>query len=345
MRKLGRCLLILLLFCNLALAKQSAFDPTKPEAKKFIQLMVKQYNYPKNKLIQLLTHTKLQQDSIDKNERPFEKKPWNFYRRFFLSAARIKHGARYWQHHTKTLQQTKKRYGVAPSVITAIIGVETFYGQHIGKYPVLDTLTTLGFNYPKRGKFYRNELKEYLLLTREKKLSPTSLVGSYSGALGIPQFMPSAYRYYAVKLNKTPRPLNLLTNHEDAIASVANYLKRYKFKQGQLVAVPAKITGKVNPKLLSTSGIPTRTIAQFAKLGVRPVKKVAPNKKAALIAMHNTDGDEYWLVFNNFRSIMRYNPSTTYALAVYQLSEAIKQAHEQELTAHKSSKASSARKA
>jgi len=266
---------------------------------------------------------------IESIMRPFEKRPWNFYRSFFLSKERIEGGAKYWKTHLKTLNAVEKRYGVPPNIIIAIIGIESKFGTHTGKHNELNALSTLAFYYPPRSKFFKKELEHYLLLTRREKLSPLEIQGSYAGALGIPQFMPSSYRYYGVDYSKN-RSIDLLNDHNDAIASVGNYLKRSGWRRNQSIAVPAKILGKVPENMISDKVHLKHTIAQLEKHNVYPLEKEPRTRRATLIAMHSTDSTEYWIVFRNFRAIMKYNPSTTYSLAIYELSNAIKKAYEQQ---------------
>ena len=221
--------------------------------------------------------------------------------------------------------------------------LESRFGQHVGTHNELNALTTLSFYYPKRAKFFKSELTHFLLLTRHEKLNPTVLQGSYAGALGIPQFMPSSYRHYGINYSKN-HTVDLFTNHADAIASVANYLNQAGWIQNQPIAIPAKNSGKIRKSLISETATPKYTIEQFRRYRVYPVKKQPKQLKAALIAMQNTDSREYWLVFQNFHAIMRYNPRTTYALAVFELSCAIKEAYEQQLVTAKSTATTSARK-
>lgn len=296
----------------------------------YVNQLVKQYKFNKAKLTKIMDHAKYEPMVIHWITHPFEKKPWNFYRKFFVRQDRIDNGVKYWDKHQKIFNDVQDRYGVDPSVIIAIIGIESYYGERAGTYNVLNALTTLSFYYPKRQKFFRSELTEYLRLTRHEKLNLLLLKGSYTGALGIPQFMPSSYRHYGVDYSKN-QSIDLFTNHLDAIASIANYIDQVGWVPGRPVAVPAILKRDVPKQLISKTAKPRYTLRQLRRYGIRPSVRIPSNTKAALIAMHNTDSDEYWLVFQNFRAIMRYNPRTTYALAVYELSRAIKEAYEQQL--------------
>lgn len=322
----------LFISANFALASTTP-DVIPPHPTKAIQTyinqLVKKYNFNKTKLTRIMDQAQYNPKVIHWITHPFEKKPWDYYRHFFLRQDRIDNGVVYWNTHRKILSDVQKRYGVDPSVIIAIIGIESFYGKRTGTYNILNALTTLSFYYPKRQKFFKSELTQFLLLTRHEKLNPLNLKGSYAGALGIPQFMPSSYRHYGVDYSNN-QSIDLFTNHFDAIASIGNYIDKAGWQPGRPVAVPAIVKKNIPKKLISKSGYPRYTIRQLRRYGIRPETKVPGKTKAALIVMHNTDSDEYWLVFRNFRAIMRYNPRTTYALAVYELSSVIKEDYEQQ---------------
>ena len=308
--------------------KPAVIPPQATKAiSKYVDLMVKKYKFNKEKLTKVMDQGTYDPNVIHWITHPFEKKPWNFYRNFFVRKDRIDNGVKYWRTHQKTFDDVQARYGVDPSVIIAIIGIESYFGEHAGTYNELNALITLSFYYPKREKFFTSELTEFLLLTRHEKLNPLVLKGSYAGALGIPQFMPSSYRHYGVDYSKN-QSIDLFTNHKDAIASITNYLNEAGWTQGQPVVVPATIKGNVPKQFLSKTGKPRYTLSQFSRYHIRPIDSMPGRLKAALIAMHNTHSIEYWLVFPNFHAIMRYNPRTTYALAVFELSRAIKEAYE-----------------
>ena len=297
----------------------------------FIHDMVKQYKFDKTHLTTLMAKAHYNPRVIHKINQPFESKPWDFYRSFFVTDKRAKAGAAYWQQHEKVLRDIEQRYGVDPSIIIAIIGVESHYGKYMGQYIELDTLTTLAFYHKKRARFFKKELSEYLLLTRQQKLPPLELNGSYAGALGIPQFMPSSYRHYAIDYDNDQQA-DLVNQHDEAIASIANYLKKAGWKAKQPIASSATLQHKIPHKIISHSAKPNTNINQLKKQGIRISTKHTPTQKAALIEMQNTNSKEYWVVFENFHAFMRYNPRTTYALAIYLLSQKIRKQHEQGTT-------------
>jgi membrane-bound lytic murein transglycosylase B len=294
----------------------------------FIDKMVTVDHFNRYELIRLFENTEYIPEVIDRINKPFEEKPWDFYKNFFITPDRVEGGVQYWHQHANTLAKAAQQYGVSPAVIVAIIGIETKYGQESGKFKELGTLATLSFHYPKRAVFFQSQLENYLIFSREYHLSPADLTGSYAGALGIPQFMPSNYRQYAVSFSGK-NSVNLLNNHDDAIDSIANYLQKAGWKPHQPVAVPAQVTGAVKPWLISADAKPVYRLKTLSKFGVHPSESFSPARKSALIAMHNTGSQEYWLTFGNFYAIMAYNPRTTYAMAIYQLSLAIQKKYEQ----------------
>lgn len=254
-----------------------------------------------------------------KKFRPLEAAYWPTYRAVFITPTRINYGVTFWQKYQDTLTRAQKTYGVPASIISGIIGVETQYGQHIGKTRIVDALTTQAFSHARRSGYFRDELEEFLMISHQLKINPLTVKGSYAGAFGIPQFMPSSYRLYAVNFSGRGTA-DLLTDPDNAIGSVANYFLQKGWQSNQPVAVPAYATGNKFKKYLS--GLkPTLTIAQWEQLGIKPKYPVNKNERAILIALDYPNGtNEYWLGFNNFCVIKRYNPSDKYAMAVYELS-------------------------
>lgn len=305
--------------------------PMDKNVKAFISNMVKKYHFERKTLEDIFAKTFYLPEVIRHITYPYEKKPWDFYRNYFINQARVIGGVDYWKIHAKTLADVQRKYGVDPSVIVAIIGIESRYGTRRGQFQEIGALSTLAFKYPKREAFFKKELKEYLLMTRKMNLPVLEMQGSYAGALGIPQFMPSSYRHYAIDYSKSKK-IDLINDHSDAIASVANYLQKEGWKRNQPIAFQAILNKKLPEKFISHSGQPRYTLATLKKHGITVNANVSPHTKAALVQMSNTDSSEYWVTFGNFRAIMNYNPRTTYALAVYQLSRKIKEAYEQSKT-------------
>ncbi len=301
------------------------------DVKEFINDMVKKHGFDHNQLVYWMKGVKQQKTAIDAIARPAEGKPWKKYRPIFITSKRISKGVKFWKEHAQTLAKAEQRYGVPAEIIVAIIGVETFYGKRSGNYPVLDALTTLGFDYPienttekrrnAREKFFRKELKEFLLMTREEKVDPRTLKGSYAGAMGMPQFISSSFREYAVDFDGDGKR-DLWNNTEDAIGSVANYFKRHGWKKGQSIIHRASVN-KGAEKLASKKMRPHKDIASYKQLGVKPLNPVNNEEMATLLKLDGNRGMEYWLGLNNFYVITRYNHSPLYAMAVYQLGHAI----------------------
>ncbi|WP_257998298.1 lytic murein transglycosylase B, partial [Xanthomonas arboricola] len=267
--------------------------------------------------------------------RPAERvKPWNEYRPMFITQARIDGGRKFLAEHRAELIKVEAATGVPAQVIVAIIGVETSYGSNAGKYRVLDALYTLAFRYPRSGDpaklerevrrelFFRDELGQLFALGKEEQLDVTTLIGSYAGAMGMGQFMPSSYRQFAVDGDADGKR-NLFTDHNDVFASVANYfVKKGGWVRGGQVAVPATLAAgheEFNP----TDWSPVYTLADLSARGYHPNAPVVAGSTATPITLDDANGKQYWLGFQNFYAITRYNISKMYAMAVFQLSEAI----------------------
>jgi len=249
-----RCLLIATLitiytFFNLCWA-DTALSQRK-DVNAFIDQMVKKHHFKKANLKKLFAQVKVRKKVLEYFNKPFESKPWSTYRRLFVDKKRIDNGVKFWDKHAKILARAQKKYGVDPSIIVATLGVETRYGTYTGGFRVIDSLASLGFTQSRRSSFFRKELEQFLLLTREQHLNPLEVTGSYAGAIGVPQFMPSSYRTYAVDYTNNGSA-NLMDNTDDIISSVANYYKRKGWKKDQPVAVPAKVDEKKFAKLKKT---------------------------------------------------------------------------------------------
>ncbi len=314
------------------IAVSAAFSPSvwadysqHPLAEEFIDSMVAEHHFAANEVRDILSKAEKKQSILDAISRPAEKtKPWKDYRKIFLGESRITQGVEFWQTHKKTVADAAEKYGVNPEVIVAIIGVETRYGRFAGKYRVIDALATLAFDYPKRSTFFTKELRNFLVLTREQKLVPESLLGSYAGAMGYGQFMPSSFQMYAVDFDGD-KLKDIWQNPVDAIGSVANYFKRHGWKQDEPVLTRARVTGNYNKEVLNTKGRPSFTIAEVKKLGFNPVVKGFEQSESVVPLLYQGEkGSEFWLGFNNYYVITRYNRSRLYAMAVWQLSQEIK---------------------
>ncbi len=260
--------------------------------------------------------------------RPAEAKPWHQYRPIFVTDKRADAGAAFWRANRDILARAEQEYGVPARIIVAIIGVETFYGRVAGSYRVLDALATLGFAYPPRAKFFASELEQFLLLCRAQSLNPTALVGSYAGAMGLPQFMPSSYRAYAVDFDGDGL-INIWDNPVDAIGSVASYLARHGWQRGGEIAHHVAVPGAGLAALVDRDLAPAVPVAEVLPHAGDIDGSPPQEAMVDIIALEQQDGTEYWLGYRNFYAITRYNHSRMYAMAVHQLAEAISRRMEQ----------------
>lgn len=307
-------------------APQASADyASQARVQAFIDEMVTEHQFDKSALIDLFGKVRPQQKVLDAISRPAERVlQWHQYRNIFITDKRIQQGADFWATHADTLTRAEQELGVAAEYVVAIIGVETFYGRHKGKYRVIDSLATLAFDYPPRAKFFRKELVEFLLLTREEGFDPLALVGSYAGAMGFGQFISSSMRAYAIDFDGDGQR-DILTNPVDAIGSVANYFLRHGWRGDDYVVVPAALSDAAPAELVATGLKLDHSVATLRTKGVY-VSSVDADREAALLRMETTLGPQFWVALNDFYVITRYNHSPMYALAVHQLAQAIKAA-------------------
>jgi len=320
---INTCKRLISLTLFLGLAGCATNYAAQPQVQQFINQVSAKDQFSKMQLIEWFSEIKPNKQIIKNMTTPHEAMPWYAYRTIFLQPDRAQEGAAFWQKHAATLAYAQQRYGVPPEIIVAILGVETRYGQWQGKYSAFDAISTLAFDYPPRAKYFRGELEQYLLLTREASFDPLVLKGSYAGALGAAQFMPSSYRHYAVSYTGKSYS-DLFHNTDDAIMSIANYFAAHGWQTGGPVAVKTRTIGNGYMRLPPQGLKPDLTLAQFSHYGVYPAKPYSAQQEAALISLTDKSGVERWLGFNNFYVITRYNTSSLYAMAVYQLSEWIR---------------------
>jgi len=278
----------------------------------------------------LLDKARVRKPILEAIARPAEKRlNWGEYRKIFITRERIRGGLAYWKKNTEALSQAYRRFGIPPEIIVAIIGVETRYGKHAGKYPVIDALSTLGFHYPPRARFFRSELEQFLLLAREEGVDPTKPLGSYAGAMGKPQFIPSSYRAYAIDFDDDGQR-DIWNDDTDVIGSVANYFKRHGWRTGEPIAQRVQGVEARHAALIEAGYKPGIPVSRLIAEGVRLKHPLAPDMPAALLALKTVQGTQHWLALTNFYVITRYNHSPLYAMAVFQLADAIKRLHEQQ---------------
>lgn len=305
----------------------------KKSVNRFIDTMVKKHDFDRRWLNGLFSTVQRQNKSIRLMDRyaPSKKKKnrpadyvgqpgrgsWSRYRRQFINDKNLQRGTEFWLSHKSTLRRVEREYQVPAHVIVGIIGVETRWGRITGDYVVLDTLSTIAFDYPRRSAYFTKELEEFLLMSREEGVDPRTPRGSYAGAMGLGQFMPSSFRKYAVDYSRDG--VRDLMNPKDAIASVANYFKAHGWKPGEDVAVRANKSGSAYSKV-KWGYSSNYTLRELSRVGVKPRKKIKTNE-VSLLRFANYKSDEVWLGLNNFYVITRYNRSSKYAMAVYQLGE------------------------
>jgi membrane-bound lytic murein transglycosylase B len=292
----------------------------------FIEQFAAEHNFDRRKLERWFGQARVQHGILKAIANPTTAQPWHVFRASHVNPARINGGLAYWQRYAAVLAKVAAETGVPEELLVATVGVESFYGRVIGTSKVFDALYTLAFNYPPRAERFRGELAEFLLLTRELNTDPLQIKGSYAGALGVPQFLPSSYRRYAVDIDGDGK--RDLWNHADAIGSIANYYKSHGWLPGEPVL--AQIEQSTDPisdefKALVERGInPQTTVGAIKRAGGSPAYIVADDMKAAVFAAETDAGTRHWIGFNNFYVITRYNRSVNYALAVYELAQELR---------------------
>jgi membrane-bound lytic murein transglycosylase B len=297
---------------------------TNPAALAMVDELVAEEGFDREQLMRVFADAERQESILEAIARPAEKtKPWYEYREIFLTDKRVKQGLAFHAEHAETLARAEETYGVPAEIIVAIIGVETLYGRITGSYRVIDALSTLAFDYPRRSPFFTKELKNYLVLTRQQGFDPLVLKGSYAGAMGYGQFMPSSYLSYAVDFDGD-EVIDIWNNPVDAIGSVANYFKRHGWRTDGPVVFAADAADDAPQDWFVSSRKdlkPVRTVGQFVEAGIVPRAEIDPTAMATAMKFELEDGHEYWLGLHNFYVITRYNHSAMYAMSVYQLSQ------------------------
>ena len=336
MKQIKLILLLLLLYTGVMEAKNYN---NKREVKKFISMMVKKHHFRKSELQKLFRNVKFQRGALGMFNPKYRTKPkhppkkrypkhgsWDRYEKIMLGTTRVNKGVKYMRDYRSIFKKVYKKYGVPPEYISAIIGIESYYGYNRGKFPAFDTLTTLGFEPNRRSKYFRYELKNLLVLSKKERFNPKNVRSSYAGAIGLGQFMPSSYDAFAVDFNRDGR--RSLQTTSDAIASIANYFKKNGWRKGETVGTRVTYDGNRYNR---------RKTGYKHKYSRNSLGDVAPydkgwsyNKKVRLIKLDRYNYDELWYGAKNFYVITRYNHSSYYAMAVYQLAQKIKKAYKKE---------------
>ena len=318
---------LLLVFSSFATLAQAPAAKLKPEVEAFIAQMVKSHKFDAPALRDLFGQIKPHEGVIKAIRAPSTAKPWHEFRPIFVTPTRTSGGVAFWNEHEEWLVRAREAYGVPEEIIVSIIGVETIYGRRLGSFRVFDALYTLGFELPERATYFRAETEQFLLMTRENTLDPLEVKGSFAGAMGMPQFMPTSYRKYAVDFDGDGR-IDLWNSTADVIGSVANYLRVFGWTWGEPVTAPARVNEPQAKALLEAGLKPHTSLQQMQQRGAEPTEPLPLDLQVGLFTLEAVEGPEYHLAFNNFYVITRYNRSRNYAMAVYQLAEAI--AHERE---------------
>ena len=322
----ARVLIVLLLSALPWMPAQALRVNDYPTLNAFIDTMADRHGFSREELRFWFRKTNIRRDILEAMDRPREASPWHEYRQQFVTRQSARRGLRFWKKNEEALARAQEHYGVAPEIILAIIGVESQYGYNKGRYRVIDALTTLALEYPRRSRFFLKELEQYLLLTEEINKPPLKVKGSYAGAMGLPQFLPSSYRNYAIDFDGDNRR-NLFTNGADAIGSIANYFRIHGWRRDEPVIADADVPAELHIELEERGREPTLPIKYFVGYGIHPLEHHDGERKASLIRLAGRDRPVYRFGFYNFYVITRYNRSTNYAMAVTELARMIRKAY------------------
>ncbi|MFA6161795.1 MAG: lytic murein transglycosylase B [Methylobacter sp.] len=321
------CVCLIVTSCAVTEIKEPATTTTVTGARTdainaFIRQMVATHQFNESELHDLFESIEIKNDILKRISSPSEGLPWYKYRKIFLTEARINSGVQFWRENEQALAAAEKQYGVPAEIIIAIIGVETLYGKNTGNHRVIDALSTLAFAYPPRSKFFLSELENYLLLCRDEHINPTDSTGSYAGAMGMPQFMPSSFRTYAVDFDNDNHR-DIWHNKSDVIASIANYFAKHHWQAGQAIAVPVTAKDENYKLALNKDLKPNLSLTELESLNLTISRQLPLDSKVKLLSFEQQQGEELWAGLDNFYVITRYNHSPLYAMAVYQLSQSI----------------------
>ena len=315
-------LMAMLVLLSQAVSSAGAERQLAPEVHAFIGEMAHKHQFEEAPLRALFANVRRVPSVVRAISAPATARPWHEFRSRIVDPSRVRGGAAYWREHAATLARASREYGVPEEILVATIGIETLYGRNTGSFRVIEALTTLAFEYPPRAELFRAELEAYLLLARDAGFDPMKVRGSYAGAIGIPQFLPSSYRNYAVDFDGDGK--RDLGKHEDAIGSVANYYRVHGWQTGRAVLVPVEAGGGEMDALIGMGIKPRLPVSELRRRGVRPAAAVEDSAEAALITAELESGPGLWLGLNNFYVITRYNRSINYALAVHELARELR---------------------
>lgn len=311
---------LLIILCVLFISAGSFAAELTPEMYTYAKKVAAEGKISRKAVVRWLKRVRLDMDVVDLMDRQAEKKEWKDYKPYFINDTKIKKGVHFIRRYPKTLAKAQRIYGVDKYVVAAILGVETDFGTYDLQHRAMDALFTLAFYYPRRADYFKDELQALMIYAYRNRLDPFNLKSSYAGAVGMPQFMPSNIMKFGKEFSGDGR-INIFKSGADSIGSIANYLEKNGWDRGEPIAVLANVEGDAWTKYLDKGLKPQFDLADMKKDGVEPSLPVKMNRKAALIKLEAEDGPEYWIVFNNFYVISRYNPSAKYALAVTILSK------------------------
>jgi membrane-bound lytic murein transglycosylase B len=321
----GFCIGLLALFLSGVAEESAAQAQLDPDVAAFVDEMVSKHQFRRAELQRLFARVQPRPSIIRAMTTPGTARPWHEFRGLYVNRIRIEGGVKFWRLHADAMERASREYGVPEELIVATIGIETHYGRNMGNFKVLEALAMLAFQYPPRAEFFRRELEEYLLLARESGFDPLAVKGSYAGAIGIPQFLPSSYRAYAVDFDRDGIR-DLAGTPADAIGSVANYYRQYGWRVGEAVVVPVEANESSVDTVKIADIKPQTPVGELRRRGVVPLAAVPDDAEAALFVLETDTGPRYWLGLNNFYVITRYNRSVNYAMAVIELAAEIKSA-------------------
>jgi len=320
---LAVCLLLFASGARPLRAETTGFDTTRPDIRRFASEVAKRDSLSRRQVLRLLAKAEPQPEIVDLMNRPAERVlEWWEYRQLFVTERRINEGVQFWLAHRSAIEHAAALHGVPAEYLVAILGCETYYGHNTGRFRVIDALATLAFDYPPRSEYFRGELEQFLLLTREEHLNPLRVKGSYSGAMGALQFMPSAYRRYALDASRDHKR-DLWNDWADVLASMANYLRKNGWQPGAPVLAEAEVDPDASFQLPPNSFDLSSTLAQLNAAGLRIDENLPGATPAVVIPAEEKEGPAYRVGFNNYRVITRYNHSARYAMAVNDLAHSI----------------------
>jgi membrane-bound lytic murein transglycosylase B len=303
----------------------------RPEVQAFVHQLVQRHGFVRGELNRVFKRVKRADPVLDAIARPAERvRTWEDYRALLLTERRVTEGVGFWKKYHQTLERAARKYGVAPEYVVAIIGVETFYGRNTGSWRVLDALTTLAFDYPPRANFFRSELEQYLLFARTVGIDFFSVRGSYAGAMGLPQFMPSSARAYAVDFDGNGH-IDLLKSRSDAIGSVANFLKQHGWQRDADVLVDARVQGDgAWRSFVADAGFePKHSMVALRQAGIEFDSPQPAGASVVLIELASAERpSDYRVALRNFYVITRYNRSAFYAAAVADLARELRRGYD-----------------